>query len=284
MVSLHHYQPQRHDRLTASQSISILYHDVFGYPLKEKEFTKWAPGKNLKLITARPRMATYNGYYFLLGKEEIVLRREENEASSREKMKLLSAYRRALEEEGNVLFAGITGSLAMNSASAESDIDLMVITKANTLWQTRLKVLLKLRRLKIDTRRAGKSEQANKLCINMWMDESNLKVENKNPYTAHELAQIVPLINRGGSYDRLLSENRWILDYWPNSVEIKELPDTKVESRSTLKEWIAYRVQKLYMKSKMTREVVTPTRAFFHPMDWSRRVAVELKKRGVEYV
>lgn len=285
MVSHPHYQPQRRDRLTAEQSISLLYHDIFGYPLKEKELYIWSAGTKMKLSSARPRVAFYSSYYFLADKNDLVTSRAEKELFSREKMKMLGAVREVLMLNENILMVGITGSLAMNSASKESDIDLMVITKKGTLWQTRLKTLLKLRKLNISFRRAGEREQSDRLCMNIWMDESDLRIEAQNPYTAHELAQIVPLINRGGAYDKLLDVNRWILNYWPNAVHIKKMPLLENSNyKASMGEKLSYYLQRIYMSGKKTREVVTPTRAFFHPMDWSSRVKKELSKRGVEYL
>ena len=37
-------------------------------------------------------------------------------------------------------------------------------------------------------------------------------------------------------------------------------------------EKMAFRIQYTYMQKKITREVVTPTRALFHPQDWGKVV------------
>jgi hypothetical protein len=176
----------------------------------------------------------------------------------------------------------------MANASKNSDIDLMVITKNNRLWQTRLKTLASLKRSGVAARRAGDANEKDRLCLNIWLDVADLLINQHNPYTAHELAQIVPLINRGKTYEKLLSANKWILDYWPNSVSIEyEASSIKLNTKysilNTIFEKLVYLAQKVYMNRKKTREVVTPTRAMFHPMDWSKRVVRELEVRGVHF-
>lgn len=288
MVLQPHYQHQHNKRVSESFSISLLYHDIFKYPLKERELAKWQAGDTLRLLGARPRVETRDGYYFLKGRDFVGLRLE-NEAESRKKLIALAPVKSLLEKDNNILMVGITGSLAMSAASAQSDIDLMVIVRRGRLWQTRLKTLFRLMRFPVATRRAGDSEQADKLCLNIWMDERDLCIHEtfQNIYTAHEISQIIPLINREGTYEKLLSKNRWVLNYWPNALEVGEYYD----KNSSLKEGIlikaaermCYLAQRLYMRGRITREIITSTRAFFHPIDWSHRIRQEFERRGVGF-
>lgn len=283
-----HHRQLLHDRLSLEHSIALLYHDIFSYPLKARELVKWSSGVKLKMVSVRPRVESKDGYYFLYGKGALVDSRLRREEDSRKKVKILGEARGALEEDKDILFAGITGSLAMSSSSSESDIDLMIITRGGRLWLTRLRTLLRLAKLKIAFRRAGSREERDRLCINIWMDENDLVIYERNAYTAHEIAQIVPLISRENTYERFMANNRWILDYWPNAVSVKyqvsggrrKIYNARYVVFDIL-ERFAYLLQRLYMSRKITREIVTPTRAFFHPFDWSKRVVGELAKRGV---
>jgi hypothetical protein len=74
----------------------------------------------------------------------------------------------------------------------------------------------------------------------------------------------------------LLSSNRWVLSFWPNAVKIRKQEKIKFEKKRNILEKIAYKIQYSHMRSKMTREVVTPTRALFHPQDWSKTVTSRL--------
>lgn len=281
-------------RLSERHSISLLYHDIFDYPMKGWELDKWTPGVRLKLVKPRPRVEVNGGFFFLKGKNKTVQSRLVRKEESRKKMALLSRVKHVFENNKNILMVGITGSLAMSAARSQSDIDLIIITKKGRLWSSRLRILMLLARQKIAVRRAGERQEGDKLCLNIWMDESDLVINETNVYTAHELAQIVPLINRQNTHERLLAANKWILEYWPNAVQIQNLDFLPAQAGQNLGctskvkrlpflliEKIAYWAQRLYMSRKITRELVTPARAFFHPFDWSRKVRLELKKRGV---
>ena len=282
------HQPPVNSRLNTELTISLLYHDIFDFPLKKQELARWICGPALKLKKPRPKISLIGDYYVLTGREGTVAQRLKKEQVSRRKMQTLSKIRPIFESEKNVLMVGLTGSLAMNSATEASDIDLMVIVKKGRLWATRLKVLLLLIKHKIPTRRARESVEQDKLCLNIWMDETDLMIKDHNAYTAHELAQVVPLINKNHLYEKLIETNKWILNYWPNCLEVKSLAPQdsgyRLDFLRLILEKLAYWFQLAYMYPKRTREIISPTRAFFHPMDWSKKLLGDLENRGVVHV
>ena len=274
------------ERLSEKLTISLLYHDIFDYPLREKELLKWVSGDKLKLITARPRVRIVKQLYCIKGREKIIEDRLKKEKISREKMKILSKARFVFDMVPSILMVGITGSLAMVSSSKDSDIDLLIVVKKGTLWTTRLKVLYLMFKHRVPVRRAKEKESKDRICLNMWMDRNELEIKGpRNAYTAHELAQIIPLINKEYSYEGLISANKWIIDYWPKAVSVDNFhfskPTERINILSFLFEKIAYFLQIAYMLPKRTCETISPTRAFFHPFNWSEKVIKELQLRGV---
>jgi len=272
--------------LSPDNTTSIVYHNIFDYPLTVQELHIW---KSSKSVTGITNITYKNGFYFLKGREEIVKKRLRREKYSKKKLKIAKHNTCYLSLVPSVLFVGITGALAMNNASKNSDIDLFIITKKNSLWLTRLAILVILVIRGIPFRRAGRREERDKLCLNMWLDEGNLSwpKNDRNIYTSHEIAQIKPLINKNRIYEKFLFKNKWVLDFWPKAVQIRSmqyvassrqkfiLHSTFYMLRSVV-EKLAFKLQYLYMKSKITREVVTPTCAIFHPNDWGKRVLKKL--------
>ena len=138
-------------------------------------------------------------------------------------------------------------------------------------------------------RKPGNHEQKDKMCLNIWIDEKDLawKKTSRNIFTAHEIAQIEPLYDRGGVYKKLMEKNKWIKRYWPNAVQKKYFIKKGEGGVYTnliilpfmLFEPIARKIQMVYMKNKITRETVTPTKALFHPVDWSSIVIDRLQNR-----
>ncbi len=277
--------------LEKSEKLSIYYHDLFDYPLTFSDLIKWNVSKTFISENDELSISYQNNFYFLKGREGLIYKRVLRERISVKKMEIAKRASRALSIIPTILMVGVTGSLAMNNAVDGSDIDLMIITKKGTLWTTRLLSYFLLCTLRYALRRPFDKVQKGKLCLNMWMDETDIvwKNRDRNIYTAHEIAQVLPLVNKNKSYEKFISKNKWIQNFWPNSVRISSKNQVagsrqtkKVMIRDTfhllrsLVEKIAYKFQYLYMKNKISREVVTPTRAIFHPKDLSKIVVSHL--------
>jgi hypothetical protein len=211
---------------------TLAYGAVFEYPLKAAEINKYLilnqktpprspfrppSGESLRAgitgLVESGRVGFREGYYFLKGREKTVTQRKERIIISAEKMKIASEVANKLAKIPLILGIFITGTLSMNNASESDDIDLMIITKANRLWTTRLLVTAYLEILGIRRRPMGKT--VDKVCANMYLDETALALpKNKqNLYTAHEVIQVKPLINKERVYERFRQANLWTSEY-----------------------------------------------------------------------
>ena len=272
--------------LNKGPKASIAYHSIFNFLLARAELKKWEIGpKGLGEIT---------NYKLQITNRQNLKTRKIREKISHQKLKIARRAAKLLGKIPTVKMMAVTGALAMKNATAESDIDLMIITKANTLWLTRFFVYLLLRIKNYDIRKPKQKTQKNKLCLNIWIDETALEWEKKdrNIYTAHEIAQIMPLVNKDRTYKRFLRANKWILDYWPKAISdttilrYNDIAKKKVRKHIisqypniivSIIEKLAFKMQYLYMKPKITREVVTPHKALFHPRNWGKIVLDRLK-------
>lgn len=262
------------EAISPGAASAIIYHDIFDYPLTLTELIKWESGKVFEKDIV---IGSKNGFFFVAGKEGGILKRLMRKRISARKYEIAKRAGELLRILPSVKFVGITGALAMENADDESDVDLIIITQKGTLWVSRLLVLLVLMAVGFPTRRFGQKDQKDKLCLNMWLDESTLAWPkgDRNVYTAHEIAQIVPLINKGRTFESFLFANRWLRRFWPNAVSggiPKKQETKKKKSILGLFEPLAYLAQLRYMRKKITRETVTPNRAIFHPRDWSEVV------------
>jgi D-beta-D-heptose 7-phosphate kinase/D-beta-D-heptose 1-phosphate adenosyltransferase len=255
--------------LKSSESITVKYHNIFDYRLTKEEAIKWQY-KNQNIVVRGDKNKS----------------RLQREKYSQNKLKIAKKAAKLISKVPTVLFVGITGSLAMMNADKNSDIDFLIITRANALWMTRLLSYIVLWLNGYKTRKPELNSEKDKLCLNMWLDESNLVWNKKyrNIYTAHEIAQIVPLINKEHVYKKFLFLNKWILKFWPKSVKILSYKDNRIfreYAKSNLLvsfiEYIAFKIQYIYMKNKITTEIVTPNKAIFHKNDWSKKVLITLK-------
>ena len=274
------------EELSDSEKASVAYHNLFDFPLSFPELLRWKVGRDFVDIGRNRSVFSINGHYFLEGKSGVVYKRLLRNRISAKKILIAKKYSKIIGLIPTVRMIALTGSLAMDNSSEDADIDLMVVTKKNTLWSTRLVFYLTTMLLGAKTRKPNDSDQKDKLCLNMWLDESDLSwsKNDQNIYTAHEISQIVPLVNKSKTYEKMLLANKWILKYWPNAVKIIKLKDEALAKQNssflssvhTPIENICFWIQKRYMKNKISREVVTKTRALFHPQDWGKVVIKRL--------
>lgn len=264
---------------TKGEKLSVIYHDIFDYPLTIAEMIRWRASENLN-TEKDTSISGKNGFYYIEGKNGLIYKRALRKRVSERKMEIAKKASKLLSLIPTIKMVGVTGSLAMENSSDESDIDLMIITKKGTLWTTRLIALIAL---KGKIRRAGSKEQKDKLCLNIWMDEGDLVwKKQRNIYTAHEIGQIIPLINKDKIHQKLLWQNKWILKYWPNSVKVEKIKTERSYGKTSLTEFLAYKLQLFYMKPKITREYISPTRALFHPVDWGKVILDRLNSNFIQ--
>ena len=265
------------EKFSGGEKMAVLYHELFDYPLTFAELLKWSCRAGSG-SARQANITSKNGFFFFDGKESLIYQRLLRKRISTKKLGIAKKAAKILSFIPSVKMVAVTGSLAMRNSTDESDIDLMIVTKKGMLWTTRLLAYCILLATRYSLRRPRVKNERDALCLNMWLDEGDLVFRNRNLYTAHEIAQIVPLVDKNKTYEKFLWKNKWILDFWPNTVKIKNLK-FKIENsrgRASLLEWLAFKLQHLYMKPKITREVITPTRALFHPQDWGKIVLSRL--------
>lgn len=264
-------------KLASEEVFSVYYHNIFDYPLSFSELIKWKAGNvpNLNVDVDYK-----NGYYFLKGREGLVYKKVLRERISQKKQTIAFKASKTLSLVSAVKMIGITGSLAMSNAKKDSDIDLIIITKNGKLWSTRLITYLLFKLANISVRKPREPNQKNKLCLNIWLDESDMiwPKNERNVYTAHEILQITPILNRGEAYENFLYKNKWAFKYWPNAQIIRKPTYRYKYSKPINLDFIdnvAYKLQYRYLKPKLTKEHVTFTKAVFHPRNLSE---ITLKK------
>lgn len=265
---------------------TLAYHDIFDYPLTKDEIHKFLVGENadpikveksLQALAKDKKISQINGLFFLKGRNKIVkLRRSRGKFSSL-KLKRAKLLARLLMLVPTINLVAVSGALAMENAQKNDDIDLAIITAKNTLWSTRLLANTILQPFR---RKAGGPHSKNKACLNLFIDESSLKIGTQNLYSAHEVAQMRPLWQRRNTYSRFLKANTWVKNYLPNwQPEVNG--KWKIVNRKTWlsKFYLPFTInyspienlsksfQLKYMKKKITTEKIGEHQLFFHPKD-----------------
>lgn len=185
---------------------TLAYADIFDYPLTREEIYRWLiKGDSFTKAKESPY------WNYLPGRAKLVKLRRQRERISRVKLDKFLPIIYRLKIIRWIKLICVTGALAMNNADADDDIDLMIVTAKNRLWLTRALVSLLL----FSRLRRGRLVD-NRICINLWLDESAMAIEQQNLYLAHEICQARPIFERENFYDRFLGANLWYKKYLPN--------------------------------------------------------------------
>jgi len=273
---------------------TLCYADIFDYPLTEDEVftflisdTPVEKSKIRIILQKSMHVSSKNDYFMLKKRSTNVLDRIKRKKISATKFAIARKYAQLLSHVPTIHLIAISGNLAVENAEQKDDIDFFVITQAHSLWITRLLILVLLeitgkRRIKKDVK------EEDKICVNMLIDETGLAFSQRRQdlYTAHEIAQLKPLINKNSTYEQFIAANSWIQQFLSNIVVPKPIRHTEVgKLRSFLSrfEYFAKKIQLWYMHSSITKEFVSDGLVAFHPFDYKEYVLREYTKRCKEY-
>jgi len=271
---------------------TLIYADIFDYPLTKSQINQWLiwqykippPSDITKTLSTFSKL---NSCYYLPFRQSIIKTRQSRSRFSKPKVKLAHRISRYLRFIPTIKLIAITGALSMANSHQHDDIDLIIITKKNRLWLTRLFSILLLEILQL-RRRPQDKQTTNKICLNLFLDESSLQLplSQRNLYTAHEVAQIKPIFNTQSTYQNFLNQNSWVKTYLPNAITITKSPPKPSIFAFDFFNWLetlAYKLQFFYMKSKITNETISKTTAFFHPRPTNKIVLKQYHQRLKKY-
>jgi len=107
--------------------------------------------------------------------------REKRKRISEHKVNLISTYIKLLSRFPQIKLVGLSGTVAMNNAKVNDDIDLFIITAENRLWTGRLVALMLSQLFNLRRKRSGNIVIASDQAPNGAWERGNL-VTNKTVY------------------------------------------------------------------------------------------------------
>jgi hypothetical protein len=199
---------------------TLLYYDIFSHPLKDEEIFTFLPENSvtkdyvyniLKESAGKDEtgFAEKDGYYYVKPNEKNVCRRKSKESYSRRMWKAAWWVTHIIKRFPYVRSVLITGSLSKNSSDESSDLDFMVITEKGRLWIARTMLMLFKKIFLFNSKKY--------FCINYFITDDYLEIEDKNFFTATEVAHIKATYNTS-LMNRFIEANLWIKKHFPNYV------------------------------------------------------------------
>jgi hypothetical protein len=269
---------------------AVLYADIFNCALSKEEAYKYATAKVTKqdvdLFFVKPPRFIYStgAYASLEERKELTEKRKRKIEISKEKIKKAESIVRFIGWIPSVKCIGISGAVAANNAEKNDDLDIFIITSEGAIWSTRLLVNVMCFLLG-KKRKTNDSYPENKVCLNMFMTRDKMSLDEKRHdlYTAHEIVQLIPLVDKDDTYNAFLAANTWVTKYLPNT-KMDQYKRYKMGiTKYSIIEHIAKNVQLLYMKKKVTKEEITDKMLAFHPIDYRTKTLIEYEKRRRKY-
>jgi hypothetical protein len=195
---------------------TMLYFDIFSYPLKAHEVFHFLPVNStteidvrqcLNALTEKKDIFRFGELYSLHPDEDIILRRIKGNAEAGKYLKVAKDKARFIARFPYVRAVMASGSLSKGYMDENSDLDFFIVTAPNRLWIARTLLVLYKRIFLFNSHKH--------FCVNYFVDTKHLEIDEKNLFTATELATLIPLYN-DECYVALQASNPWLRDFFPN--------------------------------------------------------------------
>lgn len=196
---------------------AVAYADVFDYPLTAGQLHRYLVGVESSPAAVLESLGSANqlsecldrcgDYYFLVGREEIVETRLRRAAISARAWPMARRYGHFISRLPHVRMVAVSGALTMNNMEANTDTDFFIVTEPGHLWLARAMVVALVQ---VAARRGQI------ICPNYFLSERNLTLDRRTLFTAHELAQMVPIFGQD-TYRRMCRQNSWAIRFLPNA-------------------------------------------------------------------
>jgi len=219
---------------------AILYFAIFDHPLTKNEIKAFSRStdeskldKQIGLLLQRGIIRTKQNFFFTSNKSNAIQKRlKGNEMAQKVRQK---AIRRA-----NLIYrfpfvrgVGFSGSFSKDYFDELSDVDFFIITTKDRLWVARSLLILFKKVFLLNSKKY--------FCVNYFISENKLKIQEQNIYTATELVTLEPVFGKD-VFNKFQQENNWAYEYFPNHRKKRlagsEKDEAKSSSISKMIEWL----------------------------------------------
>ncbi|MFA4831259.1 MAG: hypothetical protein WC862_02220 [Patescibacteria group bacterium] len=224
------------ERLKQSILQTLAYFDIFDHPLTKEELRRWHYGVAFQLLysdflmwldtmTKAGLFGCKHGYYFLLGREEIVAQRERRIQLVEKKMKIAIRGIKKIRWTPFVRAVFVCNTLSGGYTTEESDIDVFVIVKNGRLWLARLQATLILI---LSGLRRNKKKSKDRICLSFYaadnyLDLSTVSIDKPDIYLMYWISQLVPVYDPDNLHNDISKKNQWIKEYLSNALQPYDL-------------------------------------------------------------
>jgi hypothetical protein len=274
--------------------LPIIYADCFDYCFDISELHQYTFNRNLSvsqviktvdILLSKNIVEMVGPRIVMFGRHNLATLTEKRKSLSLSKIKKAQALTYLFKFIPTIKLIGISGSVGSFNAEEDDDIDLFIVTSEHSLWATRA-VFTSLLILVGAYRKGDKVKD--KLCPNLWLSSNNLRLDRQNWFSATELCRLLVILDKDDTYLKLLNQNAWVTRYYPNRFSTDNI---KISTQKKPLFWIEFNwlcskintlcflVQYRWMKHKITKELISSDRAFFHPRNFESELLKKITPR-----
>lgn len=189
----------------------LLYSEVFKHPLTAEEISASIDSESavtsglLAEMVASGLIFQQVGFYGVFDPENKVELRKKGMERARQLYQKALNTGRFIHGFPFVKGVGISGSLSKGILHQDGDFDFFIITQHNRLWVARTLLILHKKLFLFNSRKF--------FCVNYFIDDKHLEIEEKNLFTATEIHSLIPVV--GDVLTEFQRTNQWVNSYYP---------------------------------------------------------------------
>lgn len=212
--------------------VTIIYYDIFDYPLTLVEVYKYLvnPGRLSKIqggigeiklsaiideldkLVDSGIISQNNGFYSLGGRTDLYEVRIERDKISARKWKKFLWMVRSLSLAPYLRGVFASGSMAIDNTTEESDFDVLVIARSGRLYTCRFFLWVITSILGI-RRKKNQKVAPDKLCFNHYITDDNLYINHESIFNAQTYINLKPVMIEPEIFYKFYTENLWLNNY-----------------------------------------------------------------------
>ena len=283
----------------------ILYFSLFRYPLTEEEIFAFSEYKDRETLRNRLQRLLEDNIIYKIGdfylpenNQHWVDRRLKGNENARQVYSKANRVSKFISKFPYVKGVAISGSLSKGYYDDNGDIDFFIITAKNRLWIARTLLILYKKLFLFNSKKY--------FCVNYFVGENSLELEEKNRFTATELVTMMPMYCNG-SFRQFYKSNDWAYSILPNKEEENDIQELRpiqkpLFSRSIekiLSNGMGDRLDRFFLQvtfNKWKRKFSSLDEKNFkvamksnrnvskhHPQNFQKKVIDQLNEKYVEY-
>lgn len=191
---------------------TILYFDVFKYPITKLEIEKYSKLPSDEINTVLAELVEGNiiffndGFYSLNNENSIIEIRKKGNILAEKTLGKAKKTANFISQFPFIEGVFLSGSISKGFLKENDDVDYFIITSPERLWFARTLLILYKKIFLLNSKKY--------FCVNYFLSSDALEINEQNRFTATEFVTLVPM-SGNGIYDKLKEKNTWVLDFFP---------------------------------------------------------------------